>query len=139
MNKKILVFTFIILLSINNMYSNTSEIEIYNETIMPKSSKIGYLQFANQESLLKYTNQIFKEDYSPEWIEKNVQKEFRYGFSKQYSKKLASLLPIKETIYFSFITYQENNISLSIELISGEVIDIIYDKALNQIIALNFR
>jgi len=60
MNKKILVFTFIILLSMSNMYSNNSEIEIYNETIMPKSSKIGYLQFANREPLLKHTNQILK-------------------------------------------------------------------------------
>jgi len=139
MNKKILVFTFIILLSMSNMYSNNSEIEIYNETIMPKSSKIGYLQFANREPLLKHTNQIFKEDYSPAWIEKNVLKEFRYGFSKKYSKKLASLLPIKEAIYFSLITYQKNNISLSLELSSGEIIDIIYDKGFNQIIALTFR
>ncbi len=139
MNKKILVFTFIILLSMSNIYSNNSEIEIYNETIMPKSSKIGYLQFANREPLLKQTNQIFKENYSPAWIEKNVLKEFHYGFSKKYSKKLASLLPIKEAIYFSLITYQKNNISLSLELSSGEIIDIIYDKGFNQIIALTFR
>ncbi len=139
MNKKILVFTFIILLSISNIYSNNAQIEIYNQTIMPKSTKIGYLQFANQDPLLIHTNQIFKEEYSPDWIENNVQKEFRYGFSKKYSKKLALLLPIKETIYFSLITYQENNISLSLELSSKEIIDIIYDKSLNQIISLNFR
>lgn len=139
MNKKILIFTFIILLSINNMYSDDSVIEIYNQTIMPKSAKIGYIQSYNNEPILKHTNQIFRENYNPEWIENNVQKEFRYGFSKQYSKKLSSLLPIEGPIYFSLITYQENNISLSLELNSGEIIDIIFNKSLNQIVSLNFR
>lgn len=136
MNKKLFLFTLIIILSINFCFADDAKISIYERTILPKSSKIGDIESGIPYSLEKYIIEMFQLSYSTNWIEKYVNEEFQYSFTKENSKQLASLLPIEGSIYVSSTYYQPNNKTVNVLLNNNIVVKLILDKQFNKIIAM---
>lgn len=139
MNKKLFLFTLILLFSINICVGDEQKISIYTIPISPKSSKIGFIENGSPYSLEKYIIEMFQSSYSTDWIEKYVNEEFQYSFTKENSKQLASLLPIQGSIYVSQTYYQPNNITINVLINNDIVVKLILDKQFNKIISMEIN
>lgn len=138
MNKKIYIFTLILLFSVTCIFSTDQKLNIYNDTILPTSSKIGEVENGKINSLENFTKEIFQQEYSVSWIENNVLDEYKYGFSKENSQILATLLPIKGPIYSTKVSTKANNRALTLLVNHDVIISVIYEKKIDKIISIKF-
>jgi len=139
MNKKILLSTLIIIFCVNFIYAQEQKIKIYDVNILPVSSKIGMIQSGEIDSLENYSKKMFTQDYSLDWIERFVIDEYKYGFTKENSKVLASLLPVKGPIYTSKASIKANNRAITLLVNEDIIINLIFDEQLNKIISLSIN
>ncbi|AEV28002.1 hypothetical protein SpiGrapes_0138 [Sphaerochaeta pleomorpha str. Grapes] len=70
----------------------------FRTPLFPSDPKIGQLVSKNAGPVENRTDQALREQWSPDWVERYVKKEARYGFAKAFDATLASLLP--QTSFF---------------------------------------
>ena len=136
MNRKIYIFTLILLISCASLFARDNKFSIYNRTILPTSSKIGKIESGKLYSSENYFKQMFKDEYSLNWVEKYIKDEYKYSFTKENSKILAELLPVKGSIYTSKITIKPNNRTINLLIEDKTIIKIILEKQSDKIIAM---
>lgn len=136
MNRKIYTFTLILLFSCASLFARDNKFSIYNRTILPTSSKIGKIESGKLYSSENYFKQMFKDEYSLNWVERYVKDEYKYSFTKENSKILAELLPVKGPIYTSKITLKPNNRTINLLIEDKTIVKIILEKQSDKIIAM---
>ncbi len=136
MNRKIYIFTLILLISCASLFARDNKFSIYNRTILPTSSKIGKIESGKLYSSENYFKQMFKDEYSLNWVERYVKDEYKYSFTKENSKILAELLPVKGSIYTSKITLKPNNRTINLLIEDKTIVKIILEKQSDKIIAM---
>lgn len=136
MNRKIYIFTLILLISCASLFARDNKFSIYNRTILPTSSKIGKIESGKLYSSENYFKQMFKDEYSLNWVERYIKDEYKYSFTKENSKILAELLPVKGSIYTSKITIKPNNRTINLLIEDKTIIKIILEKQSDKIIAM---
>lgn len=137
MNKKICCFTLIFLFSLNLLFSNVKELQNYNISVLPSNSLIGEIEFGNENSISNFIYNIFQEEFTKEWIDLYVSEEYKYYFSKKFSKSFLDILPLSQPFYCSKEKTFKNNISISIYTSDKIVLNIILDKTDNKIINIS--
>ncbi|MDC7238451.1 MAG: hypothetical protein PQJ45_11845 [Sphaerochaetaceae bacterium] len=138
MNKKILLFTLILFTNIPAFFANDTSLVIYNNTILPISNKIGMINSINSTESERYFKEMFEEDFNLEWIDKYIMDDYKYSFTKENSKFLAQLLPIKGSIYVGKMNYKPSNRTISVLIENNLIVQIIIDKNIDKIISMKF-
>jgi hypothetical protein len=138
MNKKIFLFTLILFISIQSFFANDGSLEIYNNTILPRSNKIGLINSFNFGTSERYFKEMFEEEYDVNWVDKYIMDDYKYSFTKENSKLLAQLLPVDGAIYFGNMNYKPNNRTISVLIKNELIVQIIIDKSIDKIISMQF-
>ena len=138
MYKKICLFTLLLIISSNFVFSNEKELLNYNITISPNNPIIGEIDYGNTKSVSTYIYNILKEDFTKEWIEKYVCEDYKFMFTKKYSKLFIDLLPINTIFYCSQLKSFENNNSISVYINEDKILYIILENKTNKIINIKY-
>ncbi|MGD1822315.1 MAG: hypothetical protein ACPKM0_06055 [Pleomorphochaeta sp.] len=138
MNKKIYSFTLIFIFSLYPIFSTDTTYISYDNYINPTNTKIGEIDFGRQESISNLIKNILSDEYSNIWIDNYIKEEYKYMFSKKYSKTFVDLLPITKNFYCSKVKNYENNRSVSVYISDNMIINFIFDKNEDEIINVNF-
>lgn len=138
MNKKIYSFTLIFIFSLYPIFSTDTTYISYDNYINPINTKIGEIDFGRQESISNLIKNILSDEYSNIWIDNYIKEEYKYMFSKKYSKTFVDLLPITKNFYCSKVKNYENNRSVSVYISDNMIINFIFDKNEDKIINVNF-
>lgn len=78
-----------------------------------------------------------KEEYNIEWIEKYVSESQRYGFSRNYSKVLAKILPLNKNYYFLEPLEGAIETEITIREEDNTLLSFVYDSKNSTLIAIN--
>lgn len=78
-----------------------------------------------------------KEEYNIEWIEKYVSESQRYGFSRNYSKVLAKILPLNKNYYFLEPLEGSIETEITIREEDNTLLSFVYDSKNSTLIAIN--
>ncbi len=138
MNKKIFLFTLILLTCVQSIFSKETSLEIYNSIILPRSNKIGLINSFNYRTGETYFKQMFEEEYNVEWVDRYIMDEYKYSFTKENSKFLAKLLPVEGSIYVGYMNYKPNNRTISVLIDNELIVQIILDNRVDKIISMQF-
>ncbi len=138
MYKKICLFTLIFISLPNLIFSNEKDLLDYNITISPNNPIIGEIAYGEKDSTSTFIYNILKEDFSKDWIEKYVSNDYKYLFSKKYSKIFIELLPIKSNFYCSKLISFDNNNCISVYINKDNILNIILEKNTNKIINIKY-
>jgi len=138
MNKKIYCFTLICLISINFVFTNDIENYNKNKQILPINDYIGQVDFGNKNSLSNFVLEMFRQNYNTDWIESYVKDDYKYVFTKKYSKMFLELLPLNDPIYCSKQKIFKNNRAVSILFEKNKIITLLFDIEENKIINVDF-
>lgn len=107
-------------------------------TIEAHDNELGLIQSTGLNDLMKKMSESLNEEYNQEWIEKYVSESQRYGFSRSYSKTLASLLPLNSKYYFIEPKEGDVECELTIREENNSTITFIYDSSTKSLIAMSF-
>lgn len=92
--KKVLVALFLLSLSMLNAVPAGTQLSLaFRTPLFPSDPKIGQLVSKHAGPVENMTDQALRDRWSPEWVERYVKEEARYGFAKAFDATLASLLP----------------------------------------------
>lgn len=105
--------------------------------IEAQDNELGLIQSNNLSDLMKNMSESLKEEYKPEWIEKYVSESQRYGFSKSYSKTLASILPLTSNYYFIEPKVGDGECELTIREEDNSSLTFVYDSKSKSLIAIS--
>ena len=117
--KKVLFALLLLSLSLLNAAPVGTALSLaFRTPLFPSDPNIGQLVSRNAGPVENLTDQALRERWSPDWVERYVKKEARYGFAKTFDATLASLLP-QTTFSLSKAKEREGAMSITVRIEQG--------------------
>jgi hypothetical protein len=116
--KKVLVAIFLLSVSMLTAVPLGTHLALaFRSPLFPTDPEMGQMVLKNIGPVETLTDQALRETWSPDWVERYVERDNQYGFTKSFDALMASLLP-QET--FSMSQAKENGNLTSIIVRLGE-------------------
>lgn len=137
--KKISIFSLLLFFTSTYSIFGSSYTFSYDASpiIEASDNELGLIKSFQKSSLMNKMSNSLKEEYNVEWIEKYVSESQRYGFSRNYSKVLAKILPISINYYFLEPLEGSVETEITIREEDNTLLSFVYDSENSTLIAIN--